>query len=179
MPYRACFCLASVSRIFALASDIRRINTLQVMQSDGFVNHVRISTYQATIRSGRVPKMAEVATTLRANTEDVRAAYRRLSESHAFMVDPETEELWRAAPFSAVPTGFPVRIGSVEYFGNCAWDALGISAAMHQDAEIPTSCGCCNQPITVEIVGGEPGRRDALIHIAVPAREWYKDVVFT
>ena len=149
------------------------------MAYDAFTNKVRISTYQETVRTGRVPSMAEVAAALGADLRDVRAAYERLSESHAFMIDLETGELWRAAPFSAVPTGFPVRIGAIEYFGNCAWDALGIPAAMHQDVEIPTSCGCCNQPITLDIVGGELVPQEALMHIGVPAREWYKDVVFT
>jgi Alkylmercury lyase len=149
------------------------------MSNDAFANQVRISTYQSTVRTGRVPKTAEVAAALGADLKQVRAAYERLSESHALMIDPETGELWRAAPFSAVPTGFPVRIGAIEYFGNCAWDALGIPAAMNKDAEIPTSCACCNQPITLEVSGGQLKRQEALIHIAVPARDWYKDVVFT
>lgn len=123
--------------------------------------------------------MAEIAAALGADLDEVRAAYERLSESHAFMVEAETGELWRAAPFSEVPTPFPVRVGGIEYFGNCIWDALGIPAAMHQDGEIPTSCGCCNQPITLRIEEGQLAPQDGVIHIAVPAREWYKDVVFT
>src|SRR5437667_11759339 len=39
----------------------------------------------------------------------------------------ENGELWRAAPFSAVPTAFPVKVGDRSYYGNCIWDALGIA----------------------------------------------------
>ncbi len=41
---------------------------------------------------------------------DLKAALERLSQTHAFVLQ-ENGELWRAAPFSAVPTAFPVKVG--------------------------------------------------------------------
>jgi len=91
----------------------------------------------------------------------------------------ESGELWRAAPFSCIPTGFPVSVGSKAWFGNCIWDALGISAALNKDARIGASCGCCNLDMPIEIRKGKLRADEGVIHIAVPARDWYRDVVFT
>jgi hypothetical protein len=108
----------------------------------------------------------------------VRAAFARLSDSHAFMLT-ESGELWRVAPFSAIPTAFPVGSGGQTYYANCIWDALGIPAMLGQDATIPASCACCNLEMTLRVEGESLLSHDGLIHVAVPARRWYEDVAFT
>jgi len=65
------------------------------------------------------------------------------------------------------------------YYGNCIWDALGIAAMLHKDAQIDASCGCCNLEMLLKIENGRLLGSKGLIHIAVPARDWYKDIVFT
>jgi len=110
--------------------------------------------------------------------KQVGAALQRLCASHAFVLQ-ENGELWRAAPFSAVPTAFPVKVGDRSYYGNCIWDALGIAAMLHKDAQIDASCGCCNLEMLLKIENGRLLGSKGLIHIAVPARDWYKDIVFT
>ena len=110
--------------------------------------------------------------------ETVRAAYTRLSESHAFMLT-ETGELWRVAPFSAVPTAFPVESAGRTYYANCIWDALGIPAMLRQDAAISASCACCNLEMALRVTGASLLPHEGRIHVAVPARRWYEDVVFT
>lgn len=139
---------------------------------------LRLFVYREMIRRGRAPLVAEMAKGLRRPVREVRAALARLSESHAFMVQ-ENGELWRVAPFSAVPTAFPVRVGNRSWFGNCIWDALGIPAMLKKDAMIDAACGCCNLNLPVEIRRGRLRQTEGIIHIAVPARDWYKDVVFT
>jgi len=110
--------------------------------------------------------------------KQVDTALRRLCESHAFVLQ-ENGELWRAAPFSAVPTAFPVKVGNRSCYGNCIWDALGIPAMLAQDARIDASCGCCNLEMTLNVNRGRLQGARGIIHIAVPARDWYKDIVFT
>jgi hypothetical protein len=90
-----------------------------------------------------------------------------------------TGELWRAAPFSAVPTAFPVRSGKRAWYGNCIWDALGIPAMLHQNAQIDASCGCCNYEMVLRVEEGLLLGPEGIVHIAVPARHWYDDIVFT
>jgi hypothetical protein len=112
------------------------------------------------------------------SAQRIRASLERLCLSHAFMMQANGE-LWRAAPFSAIPTPFPVSIGKRLWFGNCIWDALGIPAMLSQDAVINAACGCCNYQMPIAIKSGKLQSKAGVIHIAVPARDWYKDVVFT
>jgi Alkylmercury lyase len=139
---------------------------------------LRLFVYRQIIRSEKSPTAAEMAQAFACSTTRIRASLARLSESHAFMLQ-ENGELWRAAPFSCIPTSFPVKIGKRSWFGNCIWDALGIPAMLREDAGIEASCGCCNYEMPMEVKGGRLISGKGLIHIAVPAREWYKDVVFT
>jgi hypothetical protein len=141
-------------------------------------SRLRLFVYRQLIAQGRCPTVSEMARSLGLTTRSVRASLARLSESHAFMTQ-DNGELWRIAPFSAIPTPFPVRIGKRSWYGNCIWDALGIPAMLGKDAEIDAACGCCNYPMPLIIRSGKLLPADGIIHIAVPARDWYKDVVFT
>ncbi|HST12572.1 MAG TPA: organomercurial lyase, partial [Terriglobales bacterium] len=96
---------------------------------------VRLFVYRHLQRREKCPTVAEIASSLHTSTRTVRASLARLSESHAFMTQ-ENGELWRAAPFSCIPTGFPVTVARKSWFGNCIWDALGIPAMMKKDAHI-------------------------------------------
>jgi hypothetical protein len=140
--------------------------------------HLRQSIYRHFIREGRAPTVVEMAATLSSPVRKVRAALDRLAQTHAFVLQ-ETGELWRAAPFSAVPTAFPVRAGKRAWYGNCIWDALGIPAMLHQNARIDASCGCCNHEMVLRVEEGRLLAPKGIIHIAVPARHWYDDIVFT
>ena len=59
------------------------------------------------------------------------------------------------------------------WFGNCAWDGLGIVAALGLDDATVTSTG-----IAVRVRDGVP-LDDAVFHVLVPARHWWEDVWFT
>jgi hypothetical protein len=143
-----------------------------------FDAQLRLFIYRHMLRHEKSPTLAQMATSLGASSKKVLASLARQGESHAFM-QQESGELWRAAPFSCIPTPFPVRVGGKSWFGNCIWDALGIPAMLGKDARIGASCGCCNYDMSMEIKGGTLRSGDGLIHIAVPACEWYKDVAFT
>jgi hypothetical protein len=139
---------------------------------------LRIFVYRGMVRRGRCPTVAEMARGVSSSIPKVRSGLARLSESHAFMLQ-EDGELWRVAPFSAIPTAFPVIVGKRTWFGNCIWDALGIPAMLGKNAEIGAACGCCNLAMPVTVKNGQLVVADGIIHIAVPARDWYKDVAFT
>lgn len=147
--------------------------------ADEFDNRVRQYTYQYVVKTGKAPKVAEAAHELGVSEQEARRAYERLTQAHAVMLEPESGELWRVSPFSAVPTAFPVKVGDQIYYGNCIWDALGIPATLHRDAMISAACGCCNQPMVLPVRDGALVNDGGLIHIAVPAKRWYEDVVFT
>ncbi|PYX11047.1 MAG: hypothetical protein DMG88_00175 [Acidobacteria bacterium] len=139
---------------------------------------LRLFIYRHFIRKCKAPSIAEMVKGAGWSRKQVDTALRRLCESHAFVLQ-ENGELWRAAPFSAVPTAFPVKVGNRSCYGNCIWDALGIPAMLAQDARIDASCGCCNLEMTLNVNRGRLQGARGIIHIAVPARDWYKDIVFT
>jgi len=141
-------------------------------------SELRLYIYRFFIRQGRAPLVAEMAKGLSHSLKQVQAALVRLSETHAFVLQ-ETGELWRAAPFSAVPTPFPVRTSRRAWYGNCIWDALGVPAMLHEDARINTSCADCNYEMVLNVKDGKLLEHEGIIHIAVPARCWYEDIVFT
>ena len=136
-------------------------------------------TYEAVVRTGRGPSLREAAEALATTESEVRAGYQRLGEGHAILLDASGEGLWRIAPFSAVPTDFAVEAGGRCYCANCAWDALGICAALHADGIVHASCGCCRLPIDLAVRGGRLDPVEGLVHVAVAAKDWYQDVVFT
>ena len=134
--------------------------------------------YRHFIREQRAPRVSEMAAALSCPVRKVREGLKQLSQSHAFVLQ-ENGELWRAAPFSAVPTAFPVQVGKRRWWSNCIWDALGIPAMLHKDARIDASCGCRNYEMVLTVTGGKLIGPKGLIHIAVPAQHWYEDIVFT
>src|SRR5919198_1451630 len=65
------------------------------------------------------------------------------------------------------------------WYGNCAWDAFGICAALHVDGYVETVCPDCGEPIAVEVRGERPDDESLLFHCLVPAAHWWDDIVFT
>jgi hypothetical protein len=82
-------------------------------------------------------------------------------------------------PFSVVPTAHRVRAGGRWWYGNCAWDAVGICAALHTDGRIETSCPDCGEPLAVELRDEQVDHESLLFHCLVPAAHWWDDIVFT
>jgi hypothetical protein len=146
--------------------------------TDLFDAHLRRYIYKVLIRDGRAPSVAEMSSDLRAPLRKIGSGLKRLAETHAFVLQ-ENGELWRAAPFSAVPTAFPVHVGKASWYGNCIWDALGIPAMLHKDARIDASCGCCNYEMPLRVTNGKLLAPKGTIHFALPPRQWYNDIVFT
>lgn len=142
-----------------------------------FEKRVRLRVYTQFITTGQAPTSQEVASALSCSLSDLQAAYRRLAAGKALVLQKSGEVLM-AEPFSAVPTPFTVEVGTQWWWGNCIWDALGIPALLKQDARIVTACGCCNEAMTLEVRNGMLLKAPGVVHFAIPAREWWKDVVF-
>jgi hypothetical protein len=155
-----------------------KLMTAAHQSSETYDAQLRQSIYRHFIREGRAPTVAEMAAVLSSPIRKAKAALERLAQTHAFVLQ-ETGELWRAAPFSAVPTAFPVRSGKRAWYANCIWDALGIPAMLQQNAHIDASCGCCNYEMVLRVEQGRLLGPKGIIHFAVPARHWYEDIVFT
>ena len=140
---------------------------------------VRRSIYAHIFMRGWVPLLIDVATSLERPISVIREAYGRLAAAHTIVLQRESDEILMANPFSAVPTPFQVEVGGQTFWGNCIWDALGIGAMIKTDAEVSTSCGDCGSALQVRTRAGMLAGGTGVAHFAVPARDWWSDIVFT
>jgi hypothetical protein len=111
--------------------------------------------------------------------EEAASAYEELHRRHALHLKPGTHEVLMANPFSGVETEFKVRAYGKTYFANCAWDTLGIPAALDMDAEIESACAWSGEAIRIRVINMQVQGSDALVHFLIPFREWYDDLTFT
>jgi Alkylmercury lyase len=140
---------------------------------------LRNVTYGLFVELGRAPTADETAAVDGLERNEVVSGWRRLHEGHALVLDPGTDEIRMANPFSAVPTAYRVRAGGRSWYANCAWDAFGICAALGSDGVIDTSCPDCGEPLTVHVAGRRPDDPSLLFHCLVPAAAWWNDIAFT
>jgi hypothetical protein len=137
---------------------------------------VRWQVYDVTMREGAPPLASRIASLLHLTMDDVRASLERLASGRMLVM--RDGEILMAGPFSAVPTPFRVTTPNYSCYGNCIWDALGIAATLQSDVDIAASCGDCGSAMRVA-VSDEEVIGDGLMHFALPARQWWQDVVFT
>jgi hypothetical protein len=140
---------------------------------------VKLAIYKHIAETTRAPAIEQVAASVRAPASEVKGAYERLSRSRVLVLEADGQSIRMAPPFSGVPTQHRVRAAAKEYFANCAWDALGVPAALHQPAEVLSRCEQTLEPIRLRVGESGPAPEPCVIHFAVPAALWWKDIVFT
>lgn len=141
---------------------------------------IRAFVYQYFARTTRPPRVDEIASRFGLTHEAAVSAYEKLHQRHAFFLKPDTHDILMANPFSGVETPFKVRANGKTYFANCAWDSLGIPAALHADAEIEAACTQSRKPIRLSVTNQQvQNSSEALVHFLIPFREWYNDLTFT
>jgi hypothetical protein len=140
---------------------------------------VRNRTYGMFVKLGRAPTAQEVAPEVDLSISAVQSVWRELHSLHALVLNPTTTEIRMANPFSAVPTAYRVHAADRWWYANCAWDALGICAALHTDGRIETSCPDCGDQIAVEMRDQRVDDESLLFHCLVPASAWWEDIIFT
>jgi hypothetical protein len=141
---------------------------------DASLLELRNRTYAAFVQLGRAPSARELG-----DEDEVRSGWRRLHGAHALVLNPGTDEIRMANPFSAVPTAYRVHADGRWWYANCAWDALGIPAALDVDGRVESSCPDCGEPYAIELHDQVVDRPDLLFHCLVPAAHWWDDIVFT
>jgi hypothetical protein len=140
---------------------------------------IRTFVYRHFADTTRAPSVDETATAFDLSREEAASAYEALHERHAFFLNPDTHDILLANPFSGVKTPFRVHANGKRYYANCAWDSLGIPAALHVDADVEATCSNSGEPISLQVRDGQVSKSDVLVHFLVPFRHWYDDLVFT
>ena len=144
-----------------------------------FDTKLRQAVYQHFANTGQAPSLAQIAAQLGCTEHDVRAGYARLRANRVLLLEPDGETIRMAPPFSGVPTPHITVVGRQTYFANCAWDALGIAAALHQEAVVHSSCGQSGAPLRLRVGLDGPEPSSWLFHCQVPAARWWADLIFT
>ncbi|HEV8228765.1 MAG TPA: organomercurial lyase [Candidatus Limnocylindria bacterium] len=142
---------------------------------------VRIAIARSIRTRGRIPKIADVASEMAIAGATVDASFARMIEGHVFVPQKGSHEIYAYDPFCVGPTDFFVTAADRVWFAICAWDALGIPAALGSDGVIETHCGDCNEPIVVRVdADGVADVRDwTVMQIGVAPRDFWKDIYYT
>jgi hypothetical protein len=101
-----------------------------------------------------------------------RTTLRALAERHVVVLD-EDDRIVMAHPFAKPGSAARVDAAGRTWWGSCAWDALGIVAALNLDGAT-----VANNGITLRVHRGET-RDPAVFHVQVPARHWWDDIAHT
>jgi hypothetical protein len=141
---------------------------------------VKLNIYETIARTATTPSAEQVAGAIGASMQEVIAAFERLHQKRLLVPEPgDKSRIRMAPPFSGIETPFRVKVDQLDYYANCAWDALGIPAALHQDAVITASDAYTNEPIILKVKDEMPVDQNCVIHFAVPAAHWWDDIIYT
>ena len=140
---------------------------------------IRNSIYHRFVETRRAPPVADVAEEFALRGEEAEAAFRRLHDAHALVLEPGRLEILMLNPFSCVPTPHRVHAAGRWWYANCGWDAFGIPAALGVDGHISSSCPDCAEPIAIDVRDRRPIPDTEVFHVLLPAEQWWDDIAFT
>jgi hypothetical protein len=144
-----------------------------------FDTTVKVAVYRATAESGRPPLLEAVAEKIGTTSAAIKQAYGRLRANRLLLLESDGVTIRMAPPFSGVPTQHRVTVDGIEYYANCAWDALGIPAALRRPGMVRSRCEQSLAPLDLPVGLNGPEPSPWLFHCLVPAAKWWDDLVFT
>jgi len=140
---------------------------------------VKLAVYRHFATTARRPSPDDIALNVRSSRADVLAAYARLRAQRVLVLEADGASIRMAPPFSGVPTQHVAVVEGKRYFANCAWDVLGVPAALGKPGRIESRCEQSGEPLRLQVGLDGPEPSDWLFHCAVPAAHWWDDIVFT
>ena len=140
---------------------------------------VRAEVLRHFAEAGEAPSPREIAGRLDATEKGVLAAWDRLRAGRALVTGEDGVSILMANPFSGIPTDHTVESAGIRYYANCAWDALGIPAALNRTGVVRSRCGETGEPLRLEVGADGPEPSGWIFHSLVPAARWWDDIVFT
>lgn len=144
-----------------------------------FDTQIKLAVYHHFAETGRGPSVEEVAERTSSDAESVLGAYQRLRAQRLLVLEPDGSSIRMASPFSGIPTQHIVEADGIQYFANCAWDSLGILAALQKPGMVHSECGQSGEPFHLSVGTQGPESSNWLFHCLVPAAHWWDDIVFT
>ncbi|MGH7316802.1 MAG: organomercurial lyase [Candidatus Rokuibacteriota bacterium] len=120
------------------------------------------------LRRGLPVPVEELLATAPPSAEEARATLTLMARRG--MAEVRDDVLVAIDGLSVVPTRHRLRSQGVELFTWCAADAVGIPAALGEDAEVLTSCPSCGALLHITVVNGKP-RSDLAAVLWLPLQE--------
>ncbi|HEV7516811.1 MAG TPA: organomercurial lyase [Thermoanaerobaculia bacterium] len=140
---------------------------------------VKLAVYQHFAQTTHPPSPDDIAARLQVETPAVLDVYQRLRAQRVLVLEEDGASIRMAPPFSGVPTQHVAEVEGRRYFANCAWDAFGIIAALQKPGTVHSRCEQTREPLHLAVGPEGPEASDWLFHCAVPAAQWWDDIVFT
>ena len=144
---------------------------------DAFQRQVRATLIQTLRDTGEAPSAEAIGNLLGVDGTRISAALYSLAEEHRLVLVPGTDQVMMVHPFSGVASDFLVTIGERTWFANCVWDGLSILALLG-DGTLETHSPATEETITLTVRNGAV-EGNAVVHLLVPARHFWDDIVFT
>jgi len=115
---------------------------------------IRKAAFHA-ILNGEALGRAELAIATGLVPERVDALLRGLIERGLVVVQPDNGRVVGSWGLMLVPTDHRLHIRGRVLYAWCAEDAVGIPAALDEDASIASRCHWCGAPVNIEITAGQ------------------------
>lgn len=144
---------------------------------------VRDLIYETLVAEGRGPSVAELSRRVEVPEMGVREVLASLAADHAIVLSGDRDQVRMAHPFSAAPMGFVVTpLDTADdrlWWGGCAWDSFGMSAAMGIDVRIDTRCPQDGADLSYTAGPKLAPPEGLAVRFPRRAAEWWPDVVET
>jgi hypothetical protein len=135
--------------------------------------------YEEILANGTPPGSGRIAGQFGVDTAEARQSLAALKIGKTVLLHPKSGEIWMAGPFAAGPTTYEISRSGRRWWGNCAWDLLGVAAMVGFPVSVRGSCEDCGDPLSLKIDSRDQAMPDWLVHFLLPARRWYDDIGFT
>lgn len=150
---------------------------------------VRYAVYRGFADTGAALSPGEIAEQVGLSVPEALAALGRLHDVHALVLNRTGDAVRMAHPFSAAPMGYVVTAAGVSpvtgfpgdrvWWGGCAWDSFGISAALGERVTVTSQCPYCEVVLRHTSSPEDPPALAAVVHVPWPAYYWWDDIVAT
>lgn len=143
----------------------------------------RTEIYRVLAGEGRAPSFNELARLLGVERAEIDTIIAELAEAHAVVLSPDGDAIRMAHPFSAAPMAFVIipvdGFDDRRWWGGCAWDSFGLSAAVGVDVRIDTACPHCGSALSYTAGPETAPPAELAVRFPRPADQWWPEVVHT
>jgi hypothetical protein len=150
---------------------------MSTVQLTPFDLAVRSELTRAIAALGYAPSNEHLAERLNASVSRIETSLQDLHNAHALLLHPHRCAPWVVHPFALSPGSCWVQAGNRGWWANCLYCAMGIAAALNEDADIHTRIGGEREPLIVHVRGSEVQETGLLFHLSTPVRHWWDNVI--